>query len=38
MLLCAVHNVWSKLYCEAEVVQELDASVCSARRVGQVVL
>jgi hypothetical protein len=27
MLLCAVHGVWVKLYCEAEVVQELDACV-----------
>ena len=38
MLLCAVHDVWSKLYCEVKVVQELDASVCSAQRVEQVVL
>jgi hypothetical protein len=38
MLLCAVHDVWSKLYCEVKVVQKLGASVCSARRVEQVVL
>jgi heterodisulfide reductase subunit C len=25
--MCAVHGVWSKLYCEIKVVQKLDACV-----------